>query len=128
MTIAGQLGIENEHLAEFTPTMIDLGNSTNMVSSDAASQAARFANIKGMSQEKFQNLSSTLVDLGNNCATTESAIMALSLRLAGAGKQVGLFLHIMQKRCEGRTKRKPPNHCKPMAGDSERIYDTKRRS
>lgn len=90
MSIAGQLGIENEHLAEFTRTMIDLGNSTNLVAADAASEAARFANIMGMSQNEFQNLGSTLVDLGNNYATTESEIMAMSLRLAGAGKQVGL--------------------------------------
>lgn len=90
MSIADQLGIENEHLAEFTRTMIDLGNSTNMVAADAASEAARFANIMGMSQNEFQNLGSTLVDLGNNYATTESEIMAMSLRLAGAGKPVGL--------------------------------------
>ena len=90
MSIAGQLGIENEHLAEFSRTMIDLGNSTNMMAADAASQAARFANIMGMSQSQFQNLGSTLVDLGNNYATTESEIMEMSLRLAGAGKQVGL--------------------------------------
>ena len=90
MSIAGQLGIENEHLAEFTRIMIDLGNSTNMVAADAASEAARFANIMGMSQSQFQNLGSTLVDLGNHYATTESEIMSMSLRLAGAGKQVGL--------------------------------------
>ena len=90
MAIAGQLGIENEHLAEFSRTMIDLGNSTNMVASEGASEAARFANIMGMSQSEFQNLGSTLVDLGNNYATTESEIMSMSLRLAGAGKQVGL--------------------------------------
>ena len=87
---AGQLGIENSHLMEFARTMIDLGNSTNMQADEAASQAARFANIMGMSQSQFQNLGSTLVDLGNNYATTESEIMAMSLRLAGAGKQVGL--------------------------------------
>lgn len=90
MSIAGQLGIENEHLAEFTRTMIDLGNSTNLVAADAASEAARFANIMGMSQRQFQNLGSALVDLGNNYATTESEILAMSMRLAGAGKQVGL--------------------------------------
>ncbi|MBQ9308195.1 MAG: phage tail tape measure protein, partial [Clostridia bacterium] len=67
---AGQLGIENSHLMDFARTMIDLGNSTNMQADEAASQAARFANIMGMSQGEFQNLGSTLVDLGNNYATT----------------------------------------------------------
>ncbi len=37
----GDSWYENEHLAEFTRTMIDLGNSTNMVAADAASEAAR---------------------------------------------------------------------------------------
>ena len=90
MAVAGQLGIETDKLADFTRVMIDLGNSTNMVAEDAASNAARFANIMGMSQSEFQNLGSTLVDLGNHYATTESEIMEMSLRLAGAGKQIGL--------------------------------------
>ena len=90
VAVAGQLGIENSHLMEFARTMIDLGNSTDIVASDAASTLAKFANIMQMDQSLFQNLGSTLVDLGNNYATTESAIMEMSMRLAGAGKQVGL--------------------------------------
>ncbi len=90
VAVAGQLGIQNEHLMAFARTMIDLGNSTDIVASEAASTLAKFANIMGMDQSLFQNLGSTLVDLGNNYATTESAIMEMSMRLAGAGKQVGL--------------------------------------
>ena len=37
MAIAGQLGIQNDYLVDFTRTMIDLGNSTNIVAGDAAS-------------------------------------------------------------------------------------------
>lgn len=75
---------------EFTEVMINLGNSTNMSADEAASSMARFANIMGMDQNLFSNMGSSLVALGNNYATTESEIMAMSMRLAGAGRQVGL--------------------------------------
>ena len=38
----------------------------------------------------FDRLGSTVVDLGNNFATTEAEIVAMALRLAGAGDLIGL--------------------------------------
>jgi len=90
VAVAGQMGISNEHLMTFAKTMIDLGNSTDIVANDAALTLAKFANIADMNQAEFQNLGSTLVDLGNNYAATESQILEMSMRLAGAGHQVGL--------------------------------------
>ena len=87
---AGQLGIRNDYLVDFARTMIDLGNSTDIVANEAASTLAKFANITNMDQSLFGNLGATLVDLGNKFATTESSIMDMSLRLAAAGHQVGL--------------------------------------
>lgn len=86
---AGQLGIQTENILSFSKAMIDLGNSTNLTSEEAASQLAKFANIMQMSQKDFDKLGSSIVDLGNNFATTEADIVSMAMRLAGAGKQVG---------------------------------------
>ena len=90
MANAGQLGIQNDYLVDFTRTMIDLGNSTDIAADEAAVAIAQFANVTKMAQTDFDRFGSTLVDLGNNYATTESAIMELATRLAAAGSQVGL--------------------------------------
>ena len=91
MATGGQLGIATDNLSNFTRVMIDLGNSCEDLSADeAATSLAKFANVMKTDQSQFGRIGSTLVDLGNNYATTEKAIMEMSQRLAGAGKQVGL--------------------------------------
>lgn len=84
---AGQLGIHTENIEEFTNVMSDLKVATNL-GDEGASQFAKFANITGMAQDKFDRLGSTVVDLGNHMATTESDIVDMAMRLAGAGTQV----------------------------------------
>ncbi len=90
MANAGQLGIQNDYLVDFTRTMIDLGNSTDIVADEAATAIAQFANVTKMAQGDFGRFGAALVDLGNNFATTESAIMNMATRLGAAGAQVGL--------------------------------------
>ena len=86
---AGQLGIHTENIEGFTNVLADLKVATNL-GDDGASELAKFANITGMSQDKFDRLGSTIVDLGNHMATTESDIVSMAMRLAGAGTQVNM--------------------------------------
>lgn len=91
MEIAGQLGIANDALTDFTETMINLGVSTNVTAEEASSLLARFANIMTMDNygadgiSNFERLGSTIVDLGNNFATTEGEIINIATALAAAG-------------------------------------------
>lgn len=87
---AGQLAIEKENILDFTRTMIDLGESTNLTAEEAAMALAKFANVAQMSQKDFEKLGSVIVDLGNNTATTEADIVAMATRLSSAGAQINM--------------------------------------
>lgn len=87
---AGQLGVQVGAVDEFTRTMIDLGETTNLSATEAASSLAQFMNIMGTSQSEVGRLGSAIVALGNNSATTEADIVAMSQRIAGAGRQMGM--------------------------------------
>lgn len=87
---AGQLGIATENITDFTEVMINLGESTNLSSEQAASSLAKFSNITNMSADNYENLGSTIVALGNNFATTEADIVEMSTRMASAGTLAGM--------------------------------------
>lgn len=91
MEIAGQLGISGvENLTNFTKTMVELGDTTNLSAEDAATALARFMNITGESTSNVDRIGAAIVDLGNNFATSESEIVEMSTRLASAGTIAGL--------------------------------------
>lgn len=91
MEAAGQLGVTGkDNLLAFTKTAAMLGDTTNLSSEDAATALAQFINLTGGALGDVERLGSVLVDLGNNGASTEADIMAMALRIAGAGKTAGL--------------------------------------
>ena len=90
MEVAGQLGIANEVLTDFTEVMVNLGVSTNLSAEEAATALAKFSNITDMDPSYYENLGSVIVDLGNNFATTEADIVEMGTRLAATGDLAGL--------------------------------------
>lgn len=87
---AGQLGVQTENVSDFTRTMVDLGETTNLTADQAATSVARIANVMGTAESDVDRLGSSLVDLGNNSATTEAEILEMAQRIAGAGSTIGM--------------------------------------
>lgn len=88
---AGQLGVKTDDVLDFTKTMVMLGDSTNVSADEAAKSLAQFLNIvNGGDMSGVDRLGAAIVELGNNFATDEASIIAMSQRLAAAGKLAGL--------------------------------------
>ena len=91
---AGQLNVPLDAIADFTKTIIMLGDSTNISADEGATSIARFMNIVGTDLTKgtkpVDRFASSLVALGNQTATDEESILALAMRLASAGHLAGL--------------------------------------
>lgn len=93
MMTAGQLGIEAKNVEAFSKAMTKVGIAANDLSAEEASTTfAQFMNIMGGTQgtERYNALASAVVEVGNTTATTESKVSAMMLRLAGAGRQIGM--------------------------------------
>lgn len=88
--LAGQLGVARTDVAAFTKSIIDLGVSTNMTTEQAATDFARFTTIMQIPRSEVARLGAVIVDLGNNSETTEAEIMAMAMRISGAGNLIGL--------------------------------------
>lgn len=89
-SLGAQLGFNIDELEEFGRVSSGLEISTNMGAEQASMEMAQFANITGMAHDEISNYGSTIVALGNNLATTESDVSSMAMRVAAAGRQVGM--------------------------------------
>lgn len=87
---AGQLGVAREDIALFTRTMVDLSETTDLTADTAATSIAQLTNVMKTAPGDVDNLASALVALGNDGASTESQIIQMAQRIAGAAAVVGL--------------------------------------
>jgi len=87
---AGQLGIKAKDISTFTKVMAELGTATNLTASQAGEAIATFSNVMGTASDGYERIGSVVVRLGNNSKATESAILAMAQRMAGAGATLGM--------------------------------------
>ncbi len=88
--IGGQLGIAKEDLVDFTRTIADMGESSNLSTEEAAVGFAQLANVMGTASGEISNMGSSVVALGNNLATNERDVLSFAQRIAGTGAVAGV--------------------------------------
>ena len=87
---AGQLGVAQEDILDFTETMLQLAETTNLTADEAATSIAQMTNVMGTAPGDVDNLGAALVALGNDGASTERDIVQMAQRISAAGAQIGL--------------------------------------
>lgn len=88
--VAGQLGVAQDDIANFTRIMAMMGTATNLSATEASEALARFTNITGTGTANIENLGSAIVALGNNFATSEREIVDMSMQLVGTLSSMGV--------------------------------------
>lgn len=89
-TTAGQLGVAQENVVEFTRVMAMLDTTTDLTADDAATMLAQFSNITQMDPKNYDRLGSTVAALGDATATTASKIVDMAQGMAAVGSICGM--------------------------------------
>lgn len=87
-TTAGQLGIAQENVKDFTLVMAQLATTTDLSADNAATMLAQFSNITNTSD--YARLGATVAALGDSTATTASRIVDMSQGMAAAASVAGM--------------------------------------
>jgi len=82
---AGQLGVKGrDNIKSFTEAFAKLEVASNVAGEGGAKSIARILSVTGTAIKDVDRFSSTLVDLGNNAEASESEILGVANRVAGA--------------------------------------------
>lgn len=87
-TTAGQLGVAQGDVEQFTTVMAKLATTTDLTANDAATMLAQFANITGL--KDYDRLGSVIAELGDATATTASKVVQMSQGMAASASQAGM--------------------------------------
>jgi TP901 family phage tail tape measure protein len=87
---AGALGVAKADILDFTRVTALMGVTTNLTSDAAAEAFGKLGTILKLTGKDYEHLADVIVKLGNEGASTESDIVAITLRFAAAGRVAGL--------------------------------------
>lgn len=92
--LAAQLGVPREALAQFTGVVADLATTSDLTREQAATSMAQIESIYAIAAnhvtDNTSRMGSSIIALGNAFPGTESQIVDAAVRIAGAGRIVGL--------------------------------------
>ena len=89
-TLAGQLNIASDDVAEFTRLVQQFASSTDVSVEASATAFGRLSQILRVPAAEYQNLGSSILTVGVNSVATESQIIAISQNIAGIAVTAGL--------------------------------------
>lgn len=87
-TTAGQLGIAQDKVEQFTEVMAMLATTTDLTADNAATMLAQFANITHTTD--YERLGSVVAALGDSTATTASKVVDMSQGMAASASIAGM--------------------------------------
>ena len=87
-TTAGQLGVAQDQVEQFTVVMAKLATTTDLTADEAATMLAQFANITGITD--YERMGAVVAQLGDSTATTASKVVQMSQGMAAAANIAGM--------------------------------------
>jgi len=88
-TLAGQLGIAKQNVAEFTKLVAEFATVTDVSVDTAATAFGRLSQLLDVPATKYENLGSAIVATGVSSVATESQIINISSQIASLGSFAG---------------------------------------
>jgi TP901 family phage tail tape measure protein len=89
-SLAGQLGIANNQIADFTENVIKFSATTNVSVDASATAFGRLNALLPDVQGNYNGLGSSILKVGINSVATETQIINIASRIAGIGSSAGL--------------------------------------
>lgn len=90
-TLAAQMGIEGENVAEFSETVSKFSLVTGVSVQNAAQSFGRIAQLLNVSSTEYDNLASSILFAGRNAVATEEEILMLTTQIGASTNQAGFL-------------------------------------
>ncbi len=90
-TLAAQMGIEGENIAEFSETVAKFSAVTGVTVENTAQSFGRIAQLLGVTSDEYDNLASSILYAGRNSVATEAEILSVTTQIAASAEAAGFL-------------------------------------
>jgi TP901 family phage tail tape measure protein len=90
-TLAAQMGIEGENVAEFSEAVAKFSTVTGVTVENAAQSFGRIAQLLKVNSDEYDNLASSILFAGRNAVATEAEILMLTTQIGASAQKAGFL-------------------------------------